>query len=130
MFADIRNGQPCKKSNGTEFQVNWDAKYTSDVWDTFRQCIDDKGWPGVICIICKHILEHPKKDGPSAMKKHQQVKACQRAATNILKDKKNTTIAALLACQGVVGQGVCTLNRIYLWYKYTDTNQHCRELKP
>jgi hypothetical protein len=119
MFTDARHGRPCKRTNGTEFKVDWDAGYTSEVWSNFRQCMDEQGWPGVICIICKKILEHPRKEGTSSMKKHIQVKTCQKAAKVIVKRENKSTpcevsetqdIGSLLARQGVVGQGVCTLN--------------------
>ena len=109
-----REGRPplCKK-DGSKLEINRDAKVTSEHWLSYRQCCDKiDGTPYVICIICKSLQAHPAQHGSSALGKHLKSTGCQRSARRLRTAQGETTaacetsIATLLARQGLVGQGV------------------------
>lgn len=66
---------------GSEKRINWDAKHQAACREGFQQVANTKdGKPGVICIRCRKVLDHPATGhtGTSSMNKHLKGPQCQK----------------------------------------------------
>ena len=51
--------------------IAWDISRHAPWWNLYFHCgIEETGSPGIICIICHHVLCHPSEHGTSSMGKH------------------------------------------------------------
>jgi hypothetical protein len=56
---------------GSKRPIAWNNSTQAPSWRFYLHCgIEETGSPGIICIICHHVLRHPSEHGTSSMGKH------------------------------------------------------------
>jgi len=61
---------------GSKLPITWDNSRHAPSWRFYLHCgIDETGSPGIICIVCHHVLRHPSEHGTSSMGRHLLAKA-------------------------------------------------------
>jgi hypothetical protein len=69
---------------GKKKRVHWDSRHQANYWKQFEQVTHGKtGKPGVICVKCNAVLDHPSNGhyGTSSMNKYIKGVNCQRSAS-------------------------------------------------
>jgi hypothetical protein len=55
---------------GSKRPISWNKSRHAPCWQFYLHCgIEETGSPGIICIICHHVLGHPSEHGTSSMGK-------------------------------------------------------------
>jgi hypothetical protein len=61
---------------GSKGRIVWNNSRHAPSWRFYLHCrIEQTGSPGIICIVCHHVLRHPSEHGSSSMGKHLLAKA-------------------------------------------------------
>jgi len=56
---------------GSKNHIDWNDSRHAPSWHFYLHCgIEETSSPGIICIVCHHILRHPSEHGASSMGKH------------------------------------------------------------
>jgi len=61
---------------GSKRSIAWKNSRHAPSWRFYLHCRNEEtGSPGIICIVCHHVLRHPSEHGTSSMGKHLLAKA-------------------------------------------------------
>jgi hypothetical protein len=55
----------------SKWPIAWNNSRHAPSWRFYLHCgMEENGSPGIICIVCHHVLRHPSEHGTSSMGKH------------------------------------------------------------
>jgi len=107
-------------NEGSKRPIAWNNSRHAPSWRFYLHCgIEESGSPGIICIVCHHVLRHPSEYWTSSMGKHLLGEA-HIAKLNELKESEVTqltsttvdeTALAILKRQGSRGITIVSLQR-------------------
>jgi len=107
-------------NEGLKRPIAWNNSRQVPSWQFYLHCgIEETSSPGIICIVCHHVLRHPSEHGTSSMGKHLLAKA-HIAKLNKLTESEVTewtsstvdeTALAILKRQGSRGITIVRLQR-------------------
>jgi hypothetical protein len=61
---------------GLKRPIAWNNSRHAPSWRFYMHCgIEETGSPGIMCIVCHHVLYHPSEHGTSSIGKHLLAKA-------------------------------------------------------
>jgi hypothetical protein len=104
----------------SKWPIAWNNSRHAPSWQFYLHCgIEDTGSPGIICIVCHHVLRHPSQHGTSSMGKHLLEKAhianldelTVSEVTELASSKIAETALAILKQQGSRGIPIVRLQR-------------------
>jgi len=100
--------------------IAWNNSRHAPSWRFDLHCgIAGTGYPGIICIMCHHVLRHPSEHGTSSMGKHLLPKAhiaklnesTESEVTELTSSTVDETALAILKRQGSRGITIVSLQR-------------------
>jgi hypothetical protein len=105
---------------GSKRPIAWQNSRHAPSWQFYLHCgIEETGSPGIICIVCHHVLRHPSEHGTSSMGKHLLAKAhiaklnelTESEVTELTSTTVDETALAILKRQGSRGITIVSLQR-------------------
>jgi hypothetical protein len=116
----VFNGCWASMNVGSKRPIAWNPSRYAPAWQFYLHCgIEETGSPGIICIVCHHVLRHPSEHATSSMGKHLLAKAhiaklnklTVSEVTELTASTVNETSLAILKCQGSRGIPIVSSQR-------------------
>jgi hypothetical protein len=110
----------CSGNYGSTPPIAWINSTHAPSWQFYLHCgIEVTGSPGIICIVCHHVLRHPSEHGTSSMGNHLLAKAhitklnelTETADTELTSSTVEETPLAIMKRQGSRGITIVSLQR-------------------
>jgi len=107
-------------NDGLKGPIAWKNSRHAPSWRFYLHCgIEATGSPGIICIVCHHVLCHPSEHGTSSMGKHLVAKAHiaklnelpETEVTELTSPTVDETALAILKRQGSRGITIASMQR-------------------
>jgi len=108
---------------GSKCHIAWNHSSHASAWQFHLDCrIEETGSPGIIWIVCHHVLRHPSEHGTSSIGKHLLAKAHIAKVNNLTESKiseltsstVNETALVILKRQGSWGITIVSSQRKFL----------------